>query len=127
MFKVIGKILNFDENDISSIISEHYKKQRSVRNEVIEMIGYGSICGVFSVDRGHHNGKEYHIITSTGIIFIENEESRKLVTALIARPQQIRRYYVDMYGQHSKISNAVQKAMDAAEINEQHHLCMIEE
>ena len=127
MFKVIEKVSNLNEKEIDIIISEHYKNQRSVRNEVIEMIGHGSICGVFSVDRGHHNGKEYHIITSTGIIFIENEESKKLVTALIARPKQIRRYYVDLYGYNSKVSNAVQKAMEAAEVNEQHHLCMIEE
>ena len=127
MFKVIEKVSNLNEKEINIIVSEHYKNQRSVRNEVIEMIGHGNICGVFSVDRGHQNGKEYHIITSTGIIFIENEESKKLITALIARPQQIQRYYVDLYGSCSRMSKAVQNAIYAAEINYQHHLCMIEE
>lgn len=34
-----------------------------------------------------------HILTSTGIVVIENYYTRKVVTKLIARPQQIQRYY----------------------------------
>ena len=42
---------------------------------------------------GCKNGPEIHEITDTAIINIYNKRSHKLVTKLIARPGQIRRYY----------------------------------
>lgn len=47
----------------------------------------------FDVDRGHVNGPEIHLITLNGYIVIINARSFKVCTILIARPQQIRRYY----------------------------------
>jgi hypothetical protein len=47
----------------------------------------------FIIDRGHKNGLEVHSISDKGIIVIHNLNSGKLITKLLARPQQIKRYY----------------------------------
>ena len=73
--------------------SKHYTADRIIREQHIKEIGYGTPVASFIVDRGHKNGPEIHEITSTGIINIYNERTKKLVTKLIARPGQIKRYF----------------------------------
>lgn len=73
--------------------SRHYTADRKAREELIAKIGNGNAIATIRVDRGHKNGAELHTITTTGIIEIRNERTHKLVTKLIARPQQIRRYF----------------------------------
>lgn len=73
--------------------SKHYNMDRQRREDLIQKIGYGVIVKTVVVDRGHRNGPEIHEISDTGIITIYNEKTKKLVTKLIARPGQIRRYY----------------------------------
>ena len=73
--------------------SKHYSKDRQEREKTIEMIGQGTPVAEFVVDNGHRNGPTIHVITSTGIINIYNQRTHKLVTKLVARPGQIRRYY----------------------------------
>lgn len=75
------------------MISKHYINDRQARHELIQQIGYGKPVDRFVVDKGHTNGAEIHIITSTGLILIYNQRTNKFVTALIARPAQIARYY----------------------------------
>lgn len=53
----------------------------------------GYIIDGFIVDKGHPKGAEVHSITDKGIIIVHNFKSGKLVTKLLARPQQIKRYY----------------------------------
>lgn len=79
------------------MISKHYKSSRRKRERLIGNVikGDGNIIDTFEVDRGHKNGAELHSITDTGLIIIRNKSSGKLVTKLIARPQQITRYYRD--------------------------------
>lgn len=75
-------------------ISNHYEKSRNKRELIInQFIGNGNILDKFCVDRGHKDGAEIHSITDTGLIIIENAITGKLVTKLIARPEQIERYY----------------------------------
>lgn len=57
------------------------------------MIGQGHIIKAVVLDRGHRNGAEVHKISDTGIISIYNLNSGKLITKLIARPSQIKRYF----------------------------------
>ena len=57
------------------------------------MIGEGNIVDSFVVDRGHPNGPEIHSVTDTAIIIVHNQRTGKMVTKLIARPGQIKRYY----------------------------------
>lgn len=74
--------------------TEHYKKQRYNREKFInEHIGDGYIVDGFVVDKGHPNGIEVHSITDNAIIIVHNYRTGKLVTKLLARPQQIKRYY----------------------------------
>ena len=88
--------------------SEHYTQDRATREWVIkEIIGYGKPVAEFVVDRGHRNGAEVHEITDTGIINIYNQRTHKLVTKLIARPGQIRRYFPNGNAPKELIEKAV--------------------
>ena len=77
------------------MISQHYKSKRYKREQFIDkyLHGDGKVIDSFIVDKGHANGLERHDITDNGIIVIYNAESNKLVTKLIAREGQIKRYY----------------------------------
>ena len=77
------------------MISTHYLTDRENRERLIQSIGEGQTIASFIVDKGHPNGPERHEVTNTGIIVIYNALSNKLVTKLIARPNQIRRYFQD--------------------------------
>jgi len=48
---------------------------------------------VFLVEKGHRDGLEIHIVLNDATIFIINNDSRKLITILFARPEQIERLY----------------------------------
>ena len=56
-------------------------------------VGLGNVIDSFVVDKGHKNGAEIHSVTDTGIIIIHNLRTKKLITKLIARPEQIRKLY----------------------------------
>ena len=73
--------------------SNHYTEERKYREENIKKIGEGRVIDSFIVDKGHKNGPEIHEITDTAIINIYNKRTKKLITRLIARPGQIKRYY----------------------------------
>ena len=88
--------------------SKHYSQDRQAREAIINTIGIGKVVDVFIVDRGHKNGAERHEITNTGIIIIYNNTTDKMITKLIARPGQIRRYYEE--GKAPK--NLIEKAID---------------
>lgn len=77
------------------MVSKHYETQRSERDKFIDekLNGDGYIIDGFVVDKGHKHGLEVHSITNNGVIIIHNLVSGKLVTKLLARPNQIKRYY----------------------------------
>lgn len=77
------------------MVSKHYKNKRYKRENLINnhLNGDGKVIDSFIVDKGHVNGLERHDITENGVILIYNVISGKLVTKLIAREGQIRRYY----------------------------------
>lgn len=79
----------------TTMTSRHYSEERLIREALIKKIGIGHKVAEFTVDRGHKDGAEIHVITSTAIIVIFNYRTHKLVTKLIARPNQIKRYYKD--------------------------------
>lgn len=74
------------------VLSAHYKT-RKYRIELINEIGLGRIVRTVFWDRHHPDGPEIHTISSTGIVTIYNALTGKLITQLIARPAQLRRYY----------------------------------
>lgn len=74
--------------------TKHFSLDRNDRNDFIKKyIGYGNIIKTFTVDRGHKDGAEWHTVTSTGLIIVQNARTHRLVTILIARPNQIKRLY----------------------------------
>lgn len=85
--------------------SKHYKFDRQKREEIIKKIGTGNVIAIVEVDRNHRDGPELHYITDTGLIIVKNKNTKKLVTKLIARPQQIRRYFKNPTAEIKKIIN----------------------
>ncbi|MBR5604226.1 MAG: hypothetical protein IKW51_08455 [Bacteroidales bacterium] len=75
--------------------SKHYDKHRGKRQRFIvnHINGDGNVIDNFIINKGHKDGVEIHSITDTGLIIIHNKNTGKLVTKLIARPEQIKRYY----------------------------------
>ena len=84
--------------------SNHYDKQRYKRQRLINKYinGDGNVINSFVVDKGHKDGAEIHSITDTGLIIVHNQNTGKLVTKLIARPEQIKRYYKGLEEQPPK-------------------------
>ena len=77
-------------------VSSHYRNRRYKREKFINehlADGDGHIIDGFIVDKGHRKGAEVHSITDNAVIIIHNLTSGKLITKLLARPQQIKRYY----------------------------------
>lgn len=77
------------------MVSNHYKGSRHKREKFIDkhLNGDGKVIDSFIVDKGHKDGLERHDITENGIIIIYNAGTNKLVTKLVARENQIKRYY----------------------------------
>ena len=73
--------------------SKHYVNDRKKREQIINLIGQGNIIKSVEIDKGHKNGTEIHQISDTGIVIIFNKKTKKLITKLIARPNQIKRYF----------------------------------
>ena len=76
-------------------VSNHYNDKRYKREKFISecLKGDGNVIDSFVIDNRHRNGIERHDITDNGIILIYNAKSGKLVTKLIARSGQLKRYY----------------------------------
>lgn len=83
---------------VARATSNHYARSRHRREKFISrhINGDGNIIDEFIVDRKHKDGKEIHKVTDTGLIIVYNYNTGKLVTKLIARPNQIKRYYKDV-------------------------------
>lgn len=77
------ELLKYKEKNDKTIHMEY----RFWRKKPMSKIRYG-----FEIDRNHVNGREIHIIDDDAYIFIYNKESMKLITILIARVGQIKRY-----------------------------------
>lgn len=72
----------------------HYDADRTARHEkIMSVLGVGKYLTAFIVDKGHKNGDEIHTIFDNGVILIQNLKSKLVITELIARPAQIRRYW----------------------------------
>lgn len=74
--------------------TEHISKDRTGRiNEIVDI---GNPVYSFVVETGHRNGPEIHTLTDNSLIFIQNQNTRKMVTFLFARPQQLKRYFQNL-------------------------------
>lgn len=75
--------------------SKHYTKGRKKRQNYIDkyMNGDGNILLKCYLDKGHKKGAEIHCLTDNGIIIVYNAITHKMVTKLVARPEQIEKIY----------------------------------
>lgn len=71
----------------------HWSTRQSRYDFIKNEVGVGYPIRMFRVDRDHIDGPELHTLTNTGVVIIRNELTDKLITALIARPTQIHKYY----------------------------------
>ena len=91
-FNVLCKVSSV--NGLNNVSTFHYAKDRTVRhNKIANVIGEGNCIAYFIVDKAHPNGNEVHCVYDNGIVVIYNENSKRLITELIARPNQIYRYW----------------------------------
>lgn len=78
----------------SCIKTDHINEQRKKRYLLINKYNQNAkIDRTFLVDKGHPNGPELHSVSKNAVIFIINASTRKFITVLFARPNQVRRLY----------------------------------
>lgn len=84
--------------------TNHYKNKRYKREKFINehLCGDGNIIDSFIVNRNHPNGEEIHELRDNGLIIIYNKNTGYLITKIIARENQIKRYYSDSEKEPSK-------------------------
>ena len=83
--------LGFNFGDKSTC---HFDTDRQNRHDnIVSHIGDGKYIATFLCDTDHPNGYELHSIYDNGIILVQNNNTKKVVTELIARPNQIKRYW----------------------------------
>ena len=88
--------------------SRHWREDRQRRSHIIAQIGIGQIIKEVTVDRGHKNGPEVHKVTSTGLVLVYNKRTGIMVTILIARPNQIKRYFDENEAPQEVINLAIE-------------------
>ena len=93
MFEVINKTVTANINNLVNTMHNSNERNERTANIINVLGGYGKPMYSFIVDTNHPNGYEIHTITDNGIIVIQNYNSEKLITCLIARGNQIRRYF----------------------------------
>lgn len=72
--------------------SVHYQTERSERERFInEFIGLGE--EQYAFEYPYNGTTQIHKITTTGIVNVYDRTGERLITRLVARPQQIRRYF----------------------------------
>ena len=75
--------------------SQHWITEREKRDQLVKRIGWNYEVKRLIIDKNHRNGKEVHVITDTGLVYIFNQRTGKRITVLIARPGQLKRYWGD--------------------------------
>lgn len=76
-------------------MTSHVTAHVSAREKRFSLIDFSNlkVAKAFIVDDGHINGNEIHVLTFNAEILIFNFKSRKLITALFPRVEQVIRYY----------------------------------
>ena len=95
------KDLTLNLNDFLKCGSKHFREDRSRRRAEIDRLSIDDkIDQVFVVDNDDIRGKELHVVTEQGLIYILSKDNIEkcrfngaLITVLIARPNQVIRLY----------------------------------
>lgn len=83
-------IILYNNKDNTKHLKE--RDERIKKYEALNLLNE-KIVSCFKVDKQHKNGYELHAINENGLIYVYNFKSRKLITVLHARSEQIKRYY----------------------------------
>lgn len=79
-----------------TIFTRHFIEDRGDRFERIRKeIGFGKLLKVEYIDNHHRNGAEIHYITDTGVIFVKNARTHKMVTIEVVAVHQLKKYWED--------------------------------
>lgn len=70
--------------------TRHFKERKE---RISRVGGIGNIVAGFVVDEKHEKGDVEHFITDNGMILVLNHKTKLAVTIMIARPEQIKRYF----------------------------------
>ena len=92
MFELLGYMDSFTAGGKTS-----HAVNRSKRLQVAERLIYeesAKVVKIAVVNKGHENGNEVHLVYNNGVVKVYNENTRKFITVLIARVQQIERYKI---------------------------------
>lgn len=88
--KMLKTPVNIDMGKITNHFNGRGDRVKKINRKIHDL---GTPAYSFIVNCGHMNGREIHTITEKGIIIIQNARSKNIVTILIARPNQIIRYW----------------------------------
>lgn len=91
---IVKDRVNFDF-DLSRV-TKHVQKRRGRWDSYLQVKDIGEAYDMFQVDKNHPNGDEIHVITDTGYILIFNQRTKKFITVLHARSNQLKRYYTNL-------------------------------
>lgn len=91
MFDVI-KVLDDDILKSNNGYTKHVEDRLNRFRFASELGDNYTLVNSYVVNTGHENGLEIHSVYSNGMVVIANQDSRKIVTVLIARPMQLKRY-----------------------------------
>ncbi len=103
-------VIAYDDELIDELMDEQFTQtlhsmEREKRFDVYRKEGLlnNHFMAAFIVNTGHEEGLEIHAINSKAMIYVFNERTRRLITILCARPQQIRRYYQQLGIRYNRI------------------------
>jgi hypothetical protein len=92
-FKVIRQMPTVSALDF--VRNTKHCKEHYARLNTVHAIGELKTYASFIVDTRHPQGCELHTICTNGVIVIANLWKAEIVTFLIARPNQIKRYGIE--------------------------------
>lgn len=103
-FQVVGEIPQDKQKDLLKITpsTKHMKERNDRFRKIEDTFGHGKVAHTFIIDKNHKDGNEIHQINDNGCIYIFNYKTGKMITCLIARPGQIRRYFENSPNKPSK-------------------------
>lgn len=92
----IKTLKRLDKETQTSYSMEHQTAHAMERMERVSAYNKAYIIDGFIVDKKHIGGYEVHLIDAKGYIYIYNKDSKKFITILSGRREQLERYYIDL-------------------------------
>lgn len=74
-----------------------HSKENDVRHkEYAKLFKHDTkLMGLYELNRGHKNGKEYHVVFDNRLCLVFNKNTEKYITTLYLRNGQLKRYNIN--------------------------------